>query len=128
MGKMLLDQPATSIDQTHAAYRASGIVLADLNNAGPNKNPEYVKRLANLEKIVLVMFSKDTMVLPKETAHWGFWKDYNRKKVVDLEDQDVVQDLGLADKIKNGDIVKLVFEGDHLQFSHEELKSLYAYF
>jgi len=111
-----------------SAYRASGIVLADLNNAGPTKNPEYVKRIANLEKIVLVMFSKDTMVLPKETAHWGFWKDYARKEVVDLEDQDVVNDLDLADKIANGHIVKLVFQGDHLQFSHAELQSLFAYF
>merc|ERR1711874_377541 len=55
------------------SYFNSGILLADLNNVGKSKNKDYITRMSQLEAIVLIMFSEDTMVIPKETAHFGFY-------------------------------------------------------
>ena len=50
------------------AYRMKSLFLADLNNEKVNKNQVLKDRMLGLEKMVLVMFTKDTMILPKETA------------------------------------------------------------
>jgi palmitoyl-protein thioesterase len=85
------------IDDDGKKYSESSIALADLNNAGPNKNPQYKQRIANLDAVVLIMFSRDTMIIPKETAHFGFYKDHTRTDVVALEDSDLLKndDIGL---------------------------------
>jgi len=41
--------------------------LADLNQER-NKDEKAKERMLNLEKMVLIMFNKDTMIEPKETA------------------------------------------------------------
>jgi len=57
-----------------AEYVEKSLFLADINNQGAEKNPEYAKNLGKLENLVLVKFLKDTMVDPKE-SEWFGWFD-----------------------------------------------------
>merc|ERR1712151_37972 len=72
-----------------SSYFKSGTILADLNNVGETKNEQYKQRMSQLDAMVMIMFSEDTMVIPKETAHFGFFKDSKRQEIVALEDIDV---------------------------------------
>ncbi|WLF78179.1 hypothetical protein PVL30_001908 [Lodderomyces elongisporus] len=42
--------------------------LADINNERNEKNASYIENLASLNKLILVTFTKDTTVVPKESA------------------------------------------------------------
>jgi len=87
--------------------------------------------MANLEVISFVMFSKDTMIIPKETAHMGFYSDSSKKTITALADSDVIKSdlIGLkalsdAKKIHYHEI-----DGDHLQFGMDDLKRVaFPYF
>ena len=63
-------------------YFKSHSTIARLNNAGENKNEEYNERLAQLEAFVMIQFSEDTMIIPKETAHFGMYKDGKKNEIV----------------------------------------------
>jgi len=113
------------------SYFNSGIVLADLNNVGQTKNPQYVARMKQLDAVVLIMFGKDTMIIPKETAHFGYYADSKKDKIVALEDSDLVKSdlIGMKALLDAGKVHKHECAGDHLQFSMDELKKyVFAYF
>lgn len=109
-------------------YFDSKIVLADLNNVGATKNPQYVARMKALDAVVLVMFSKDTMIIPKETAHFGYYSDSNKKSITNLEDSNIIKEdlIGMASLVAAGKVHKHEVDGDHLQFSMDDLKK-YAF-
>lgn len=53
---------------------SSGSFLADINNevVSPSaRKPTYVENLASLQNLVLVLFSEDETVVPKESAWFG---------------------------------------------------------
>jgi len=113
------------------AYFNSNIVLADLNNVGKTVNVQYSQRMSQLEALVLIMFSEDTMIIPKETAHFGFYKDSKRIEIVALEDSDVVKNdlIGIKALVNEGKVHKHVFTGEHLQMSMTEMrKYVFIYF
>jgi len=113
------------------SYFNSGIPLARLNNVGPTKNAEYNKRMANLEVISLVMFSQDTMIVPKETAQFGFYADSSKKTITKLADSDVIKSdlIGLKALSDAGKIHYHEINGDHLQFGMDDLKRVaFPYF
>lgn len=46
--------------------------LADINNEAPDsRNRTYVQNLASLNKLVLVLFTEDKTVVPKESGWFG---------------------------------------------------------
>jgi len=95
--------------------------LADLNNEKEVKNQEFKKRFLELEKVLLIKFTKDTMIIPKETAHFRF---YNKNsQVEDLEKSQFYQEdyLGLKQLIQENKIQFLDLEGDHLNFSRDDI-------
>ncbi|KAJ1494241.1 Alpha/Beta hydrolase protein, partial [Baffinella frigidus] len=56
------------------AFLKSNIFLPGINNLLPSEvKPEYKARLATLEKLVLVMFESDTVVIPKESEWFGWY-------------------------------------------------------
>jgi len=97
------------------SYFNSGTILADLNNVGETKNEDYKKRIGQLDAMVLIMFTEDTMVIPKETAHFGFFKDSKRDEIVALEDSNIVKNdlIGIKALVDQGKVYKHVFKGEH---------------
>ena len=57
-------------------YKDSKSLLLDVNNQGKNIDNDAKTRFASLDKLVLIAFKKDTMISPKESAHFG---EYNKK-------------------------------------------------
>ncbi|XP_037068307.1 palmitoyl-protein thioesterase 1-like [Pollicipes pollicipes] len=93
--------------------------LADINNEREVKNETYKENLKKLENLVLVMFGSDTMVVPRESSHFGFYAAGQDKTVVPLEQTKLYTDdyLGLKELDEDGRLAMLVADGDHLQFS-----------
>ncbi|CAK9056733.1 Palmitoyl-protein thioesterase 1 (PPT-1) (Palmitoyl-protein hydrolase 1) [Durusdinium trenchii] len=70
-----------------AEYRSHGHFLPYINNeVQGQQNATYKKNFESLEKLVLVMAEDDTMVHPKESEHFGYFKDGSRTELVDMRD------------------------------------------
>lgn len=107
------------------SYLSGSTFLAKLNNEIQHDKTElYKQRILDIEKIVLVMFDQDTMIIPKETAHFQFFDE--SKHVVDFEKTDVYinDDLGLKQMKTEERIVFLTLPGDHLEFSESDLDNI----
>ena len=48
--------------------------LADINNEREVKNTSYKKNLVKLEKFVMVKWLQDSVIVPRVSAHFGFFK------------------------------------------------------
>ena len=71
------------------AYRASCHFLPFINNEiqGPgNQNSIHKSNFESLQKLVLVMAQNDSMVHPKESEHFGYFKDGSRTELVAMRD------------------------------------------
>jgi hypothetical protein len=68
------------------SYLAYNPFLPDINNELPAKNTTYKDNLASLERLVLFKFSKDLIVVPRESSWFGF---YDGQQLVDLKDSDL---------------------------------------
>jgi len=103
-------------NQTH--FLSGSHYLADLNNERESKNATYKEVLAGLENLVLVMWDDDTTIIPKESAHFGFYALEQDTEVVDLEDLPLYQEdwLGLASLSNQQKLHKLHLSGDHMDF------------
>ena len=68
----------------------------------------------------MVMFSRDTVMFPKESAHFGFYKAGQETKIENLRDSKIYKEdrLGLAKLDKQHKLHFLTVDGDHLQFSY----------
>ena len=95
--------------------------LADLNNEKEKKNASYKQRFMALDRVVLIKFSRDTMIIPKETAWFQFY-DQN-KKVGELEDSDFYKNdyLGVRVLSEQRKIEFVELEGNHLNFSNDDI-------
>jgi len=102
-------------------YLEKSQFLPDINNERPHKLPEYAQRMASLERLVLVQFENDTMVVPKETAWFGFYNGSDTSTVLRLHQQDMYKQdwLGLKLLDLQGRIEFLSAPGEHMQFSME---------
>jgi palmitoyl-protein thioesterase len=96
--------------------------LADLNNEKTDKNNSYKERFSNLEKVLLIKFSKDTMIIPKETAWFQFYDE--NKKLVDLTESEFYKEdfIGLKKLNEEKKIDFLTFDGNHLHFTRDEIE------
>jgi palmitoyl-protein thioesterase len=61
--------------------------LPDINNALPVKNDTYKQHMLELNNLVLVMFTEDEMVQPKESEQFGFYVPGQDKQVRRLNSQ-----------------------------------------
>ncbi|KAF8795514.1 palmitoyl-protein thioesterase 1-like [Argiope bruennichi] len=97
-------------------YKAKSIFLAEINNENV-KNETYKNNLKKLENFVMVMFTEDKMVDPKESEWFGFYKPGQAKETVKLQDTPLYQEdwLGLKEMDKNKKLHFLQAIGDHLQ-------------
>lgn len=91
------------------------------NEVEAKRNPKLNDNWARTQKFVWVKATKDTMVWPPEGEHWG--AAVSDSKVVSMKDTEWYQkDLfGLKTAEEAGKNEFLTFDGDHLQFSLDDL-------
>uniref|UniRef100_A0A2S2N880 Palmitoyl-protein thioesterase 1 n=1 Tax=Schizaphis graminum TaxID=13262 RepID=A0A2S2N880_SCHGA len=94
--------------------------LADINNEHII-NTNYRENLLKLKNFVMVMFTNDTMVIPKESEWFAFYSPGQDKEIMPLENSVVylTDRLGLKVLEESGRLHFLSVSGNHLQFSEE---------
>lgn len=99
-------------------YKEKSTFLSDINNEKAI-NQDYITRLQRLEKFVMVKFENDTIVQPKETSWFGYYKPGSDQELQTLEESDIyIKDrLGLKKMKEDGKLVFLELEGNHMQIS-----------
>ncbi|KNC83470.1 palmitoyl-protein thioesterase 1 [Sphaeroforma arctica JP610] len=102
-------------------YKKSCVFMPEINNELAAKNQTYRENLQSLNRFVMIKFTKDTMVTPPESEWFGFYAPGQDKEITTLKESDLYKEdwLGLQEMDKNGQLVFLSVEGDHLRFSHE---------
>ena len=100
-------------------YVSHSNFLADVNNELAQKsNPAYAKNLNKLSKFVMVVFTKDTTLVPKESAGFNDWDTIYDKTIpfdkTSLYENDL---LGLRTMNENGKLAFLEIEEDHMVIS-----------
>ena len=107
------------------AYLANNKFLADINNEIPDThNTTYAKNLSSLNKLVLVLFSKDVTVVPKETSWFGSYAPSDgpwEKEIIPIWDQELYlhDTIGLKRLAEKGGIVFKKCDGVHMQLTDE---------
>lgn len=104
-------------------YRNKSTFLAPINNA-LHINPFYIRNLQQLNKFIMVKFTKDTVVQPRETQWFGFYAPGQDQEILPLHKTSLYlnDDLGLQQMDKEGKLIFLESEGDHLEFTNDWFK------
>ncbi|KAJ3309697.1 hypothetical protein HDV04_005814 [Boothiomyces sp. JEL0838] len=105
-------------------YLESNIFLPDLNQELEDINPDYTSKMKSLKRLVLIKFEQDHMIVPKETAWFGFYDE--KGQVVDLKNQEWYKSnkLGLKDMDSQGKLYFVSLPGEHMKFDIQDLKAL----
>jgi len=99
-------------------YRKGCTFLPDvLDNAAA----AYKARFVQLKRLALVLAQRDTMIFPKESEIFAAFADNSFNTVVLAKGQPWYDSMGLRELDETGRISVLQTDGDHLQFSIEEL-------
>ncbi|KAM5543147.1 hypothetical protein V8D89_003021 [Ganoderma adspersum] len=110
------------------AYLNSSSFLASINNEVPaHANATYAAHLATLNALVLVLFSADKTVVPKESAWFGSYshpngsRDGNEKVMVPMRLQPLYAHdwIGLRKLDEAGRVSLETCEGEHMQLAEE---------
>lgn len=97
------------------AYKAESTFLANINNE-EEINEDYVENLQGIEKFVMVKFSNDTMVTPRESSWFQFYSPGQDKNILPLDMSPVFKRLGLDRMHREGKLIFIECDGNHLQF------------
>ncbi|XP_015595501.1 palmitoyl-protein thioesterase 1 [Cephus cinctus] len=99
-------------------YKKYSIFLADINNE-LTINETYKDNLKKLKTFVLVKFENDTMVQPRESEWFGFYKPGQAVELETLQESKLYTEdrLGLREMDKDGKIHFLSVNANHLQFT-----------
>jgi palmitoyl-protein thioesterase len=105
-------------------YLARNAFLPDVNNEKPVKNPKYKANLLRLERLVLIRFSEDTIVVPKDSAWFGSFREGTSVEdddVVPLRESKLYQEdwLGLRELDESGRLVMFDCPGQHMAFGDD---------
>lgn len=97
-------------------YKSHSKFIADINQE-VTVNKEYRDNLMKLSNITFVKFNKDTMVVPKESEWFGFYKPGQNKELMTLEESSIWTEdkLGLKAMASLGKLNFLKIEADHLR-------------
>lgn len=102
-------------------YRHKSIFLADINNE-LHQNDDYKRNLLRLQNLALIMFTHDTMVVPKESEWFGFYQVNDVHTMLQMNQTALfIQDrIGLKELQNSGRLHFHAVDGDHLQISDQE--------
>ncbi|XP_050428727.1 palmitoyl-protein thioesterase 1 [Adelges cooleyi] len=101
-------------------YVEGSYFLADINNERTN-NTSYRDNLLKLKNFVLVMFTNDTIVIPKETEWFAFYTPGQDIQITPLEESVIylTDRIGLRALQESGRLHFLSVPGNHLQFTED---------
>jgi len=94
--------------------------LTDINNE-IHVNDTYKQNMIKLNKLLLVMFGEDTIVVPRESSWFGFYQAGSRSVLIPLNQSNLyLQDtIGIKTLDKAGKLHFDTAPGNHMQFTLE---------
>ncbi|GFZ16538.1 alpha/beta-Hydrolases superfamily protein [Actinidia rufa] len=107
------------------AYLEKCRFLPKLNNELPDeRNATYKERFSSLQNLVLIMFEQDTILIPKETAWFGYYPDGAFDPVLPPQQTNLyVEDwIGLKSLDTAGRVKYISVPGNHLRISNRDAK------
>ncbi|CAN6579499.1 unnamed protein product [Malus baccata var. baccata] len=128
VNKLLKSEIYTDYIQEHLApsgYLKLPNFLPKLNNELPGeKNSTYKERFSSLQNLVLIMFEHDTVLIPKETAWFGYYEDDSFKSILSLQQTDLFTEdwIGLRNLDEAGRVKYISVAGGHLGISTRDMK------
>ncbi|XP_060582407.1 palmitoyl-protein thioesterase 1-like isoform X2 [Ruditapes philippinarum] len=101
-------------------YKAKSVFLADINQE-TTVNQTYKTNLQKLKNLVLVKFLQDTMVEPRESEWFGYYKPGQDKDLYTMFESPLYTEdkLGLKTLNATGRLHFLSSDSDHLQFTEQ---------
>ncbi|KAG5681192.1 hypothetical protein PVAND_010649 [Polypedilum vanderplanki] len=107
-------------DPISRKYQKYNTFIADINNER-DINMDYIHRLQQLNKFVLIKFLRDEMVQPIETQWFGFYKPGSDRIVQNMtETATYIEDkLGLRKMMESRKIIFLAIDDEHLNIATE---------
>ncbi|XP_039780459.1 palmitoyl-protein thioesterase 1-like [Panicum virgatum] len=108
-----------------ADYLKSCRFLPRLNNEIPDKrNATYKKRFSSLENLVLIMFQDDAVLIPRETAWFGYYPDGAFDPVLPPQKTKLYEEdwIGLKTLDEAGRVKFVSVAGGHLGISKGDMK------
>lgn len=114
--------------KSYQSYLNSCSFLPELNNEKDTKNETYRQRFGSLGKVMLVMFTDDVTINPKETA-WFQYYDENLT-LQTMEQTKLYQEdyIGLKTLDQSKKITKVELPGGHLRFTDEDVQKTFIPF
>lgn len=105
-------------DVRDPGYLAHNPFLPDINQEHVEKNPSYKERLLGVERLVLYRFTRDSVVVPRDSAWFSYFDD-TVGQLVPLAQQPLWTEdwLGLKQLSEAGKLEFKEIEGEHMQFS-----------
>ncbi|CAJ0581973.1 unnamed protein product, partial [Mesorhabditis spiculigera] len=103
-------------------YKSRNIFLSDLNNEKV-VNPEYKANMLKLKQFLLVIFSRDEMVVPRESTWFGFYKPGDLHTILPMNQTSLYLEdrIGLRKLHESGRLHFLEVDGNHLQIPRDTL-------
>jgi len=108
------------------AYLATNTFLTSINNEIPETvNTTYAENFISLHKLVLILFSADKTVVPKESSWFGSYEPSDSgmrsKTIIPMRLQPVYLEdtFGLRTLDKRGSVILETCEGEHMQITRE---------
>jgi len=101
-------------------YKDKSIFLADVNlDRSSPLQKQYKDNIVRLQNMVLVMFLKDEMIVPKESEWFGFFPENNGTYVQPFNESDWYKKdtLGIKTLYDSNRLKFLSVDGGHLQIS-----------
>uniref|UniRef100_A0A0A9FM12 Palmitoyl-protein thioesterase 1 n=1 Tax=Arundo donax TaxID=35708 RepID=A0A0A9FM12_ARUDO len=114
-----------TVFQDMADYLKSCRLLPKLNNEIPGeRNATYKERFSSLENLVLIMFQDDAVLIPRETAWFGYYPDGAFDPVLPPQKTKLyVEDwIGLRTLDEAGRVKFVSVAGGHLGISKGDMK------
>lgn len=99
--------------------------LPKLNNELPDqKNSSYKHRLSSLQKLVLIMFEDEEVVIPKETSWFGYYPDGAFNPVIPPQQTKLYTEdwIGLKTLDDAGKVEYVAVRGGHLNISTQDMQ------
>jgi len=105
----------------YANYLKISLFLNDINNELDVKNETYKKNLASINQFTMVKFLKDSMVTPRDSSWFEFYKLGQDKIIEPLKNSTLYQQdlLGLKHLDDINRLQFLTCDGDHLHFTQQ---------
>ncbi|GAB4861970.1 hypothetical protein Ancab_037224 [Ancistrocladus abbreviatus] len=107
------------------AYLKGCKYLPQLNNEIKNRrNSTYKERFSSLEKLVLIMFENDSVLVPKETSWFGYFPDGSFDTILPANETMLYTEdwIGLKTLDEAGKVEFIKVPGGHLEITESLMK------